>query len=206
MHTRSRVNHNWYRTFRQRRLSPTVYETEDIAVWDREDPCNEWNVFCWGREGGVLTEHTCVWYEQVNPCSRCSIFSWLQLTRSTWPKHPASVISAMYLLTISSPDINNVAMSLYNTSCMCSIDFVVRVATGYWELQKYTLRMLVKVLAMNGMLSCWGGVKGGLTGRTCVGCEQGHFLFKHALCIAWEIPWLRQSTTGPSPWTHPLGI
>ena len=33
-----------------------------------------------------------------------------------WPKRPASVVidSATYLLTISLPDIDNIAMSLYN--------------------------------------------------------------------------------------------
>ena len=36
--------------------------------------------------------------------------------RPMWPKYPASVVidSATYLLTISSPDIDNVAMSLYD--------------------------------------------------------------------------------------------
>ena len=40
----------------------------------------------------------------------------LRTKLSTWPKHPASVVidSATYLLTISSPDIDNVAMSLYD--------------------------------------------------------------------------------------------
>ena len=40
--------------------------------------------------------------------------------RPTWPKHPASVVidSATYLLMISSPDIDNVAMSLYDTPSM----------------------------------------------------------------------------------------
>ena len=37
-------------------------------------------------------------------------------TRLTWPKRPASVVidSALCLLTVSSPDIDNVAMSLYD--------------------------------------------------------------------------------------------
>ena len=37
-------------------------------------------------------------------------------TKRAWPKHPASVVidSATYLLTISSPDIDNVTMSLYD--------------------------------------------------------------------------------------------
>ena len=38
-----------------------------------------------------------------------------------WPKHPASVVidSAMYMLTISWPDIENVAMSLYDIIYSC---------------------------------------------------------------------------------------
>ena len=41
-------------------------------------------------------------------------------TWPTWPKRPASVVidSATYLLMISSPDIDNVAMSLYNIITM----------------------------------------------------------------------------------------
>ena len=39
--------------------------------------------------------------------------------KSTWPKHPASVVidSATYLITNSSPDIDNVAMSLHDIIC-----------------------------------------------------------------------------------------
>ena len=44
--------------------------------------------------------------------------------RPMWLKHPASVVidSATYLLTISSPNIDNVAMSLYDiTDCTLSL-------------------------------------------------------------------------------------
>ena len=39
-----------------------------------------------------------------------------QLTRPMWPNRPASAVidSATYLFTINLPDIDNVAMSLYN--------------------------------------------------------------------------------------------
>ena len=49
----------------------------------------------------------------VGNCVQKFCRSW---QRPMWPKRPASVVidSAMYLPMISSPDINNVAMSLYN--------------------------------------------------------------------------------------------
>ena len=59
------------------------------------------------------------WCRMFRPCrplsTACKTFvhSWQRPTR---PKHPASVVidSATHLLMISSPNINNVAMSLYN--------------------------------------------------------------------------------------------
>ena len=60
-----------------------------------------------------------------------------------WPKHPASVVidSATYLLTISSPDIDNAAMSLYDVT-----------STDVWLCNSVMLLTLAVVLAYTYML------------------------------------------------------
>ena len=47
-----------------------------------------------------------------------------------WPKRPASVVidSATYLFTISSPDIDNVAMILYDIITVIMLVYAVQVA------------------------------------------------------------------------------
>ena len=55
--------------------------------------------------------------------SHCSFFSFVRSwERPSWPKCPAIIVidSATYLLMTNSPDINKVAMSLYNIFSLSS--------------------------------------------------------------------------------------
>ena len=69
------------------------------------------------------------WCRMFQPCRP------LQLTKAYQPKHPVSVVidSAMYLLTISLPNINYVAISLYNIMYTLAIYCPARGTVYVWH-------------------------------------------------------------------------
>ena len=85
----------------------------------------------------------------------------------SWPKHPTIIIidSATYLLMISSPDIDKVAMSLYNIMFIfqcSSLALLLYLGLGYYRYSSWSfcgMRISMSILiAMSSYLCVWIGI------------------------------------------------